>query len=467
MGYNDELLDVFAYLRSLSEKNTEEITLALGDLKALEEKEKSLDATLEEIEKGLKELGIAPSKFTIPAAETTVRVSSDIRITLPEGFDFSASFKKLVEEAHKAGFKNVRPETMLTDEELAFACRATKKLDDEFALKTGMTEEDMYFAIAAAGAQVLFRLVAKAIAGGQLVAALPSTGKGVQKGKNTELAIRPGKTVNRYVEDGGVSCKSYILHSHTPFDVAENGRVQRGEILGYHKIMGWIFGVANILTDTVTMSNLKSYAVRHSGDVRRKNVLGEQVSTLADVIVPMVRLDLSKKDNKYAVVAAVFREAEEQGILKVTPHMTDRLLDMSLTVGEKSERFAETSKGLVEIIGDIAIDAAAELAAISLVNIIISAIHTAMYTPKDGEVEHVAIRTNRILVISNVIASIICSFVDKNDIGTHVSGAVASIGTILMSEKFYVEMKAKFLTEHYTPELEKYLAELSSFFETA
>ena len=75
------------------------------------------------------------------------------------------------------------------------------------------------------------------------------------------------------------SLKSYksweqIIFSSAPYDVtigspkfSENleGKYHRYKTLGHDPILGWIFGTANFITDTCTLSNFNSYRISRQG----------------------------------------------------------------------------------------------------------------------------------------------------------------------------------------------------------
>lgn len=61
-----------------------------------------------------------------------------------------------------------------------------------------------------------------------------------------------------------------IVYSSVPYDAtkgspAQNvkleGKYHRYKTLGHDPILGWVFGTANILTDTITLNNFTSYRI--------------------------------------------------------------------------------------------------------------------------------------------------------------------------------------------------------------
>lgn len=76
--------------------------------------------------------------------------------------------------------------------------------------------------------------------------------------------------------------KDILLSPSIPYDAARNskkfnenlggGHYHRAKTLGHDPILGWIFGVFNILTGTITLSNLNTYQVDMNGLTFEKQV---------------------------------------------------------------------------------------------------------------------------------------------------------------------------------------------------
>lgn len=86
------------------------------------------------------------------------------------------------------------------------------------------------------------------------------------------------------------------------------GRYHRYRTLGHDPILGWIFGTANIITDTITLSNWKSYRVS------RKNPLNPTKNTTPffseRTTLPRIFYETydSVKEDSMRLPAAVFAE---------------------------------------------------------------------------------------------------------------------------------------------------------------
>lgn len=100
-----------------------------------------------------------------------------------------------------------------------------------------------------------------------------------------------------------------IVFSPVPYDaisgskkvlkVGLSGRTHRYRTLGHDPILGWIFGTANILTDTLTLNNLVSYRVK-------KGSLTDHT-----LLIPQLLMETSNQvqNDKHKLPAAIFRQA--------------------------------------------------------------------------------------------------------------------------------------------------------------
>lgn len=82
-------------------------------------------------------------------------------VQIPNDYDFSLAFQKLCTEAHEAGFTDVHPEELLTEEEMEAAEEFSRALDIRFKMETGLTAKDWNVLTAAIVIRVVCYYVSK------------------------------------------------------------------------------------------------------------------------------------------------------------------------------------------------------------------------------------------------------------------------------------------------------------------
>ena len=509
MHYFDDILNVYAYLFSKTGENVEtgkQIAQALQklqmdnreDKEKLDELQQQSDELLEDSIAIAKKLGIdisdileerqrslddEPLKQKSPAPKSHKTV-------YPKGYDYEKDFQELVKEAHAAGFTDVHPEQMLTQEELARATAFAEQLDMEFERATGLQKKDMIVLMVAVVCRVICHALMQTVdaaleevvesgnlpddtaidaaSGVDIDDMLKESAKrslAAEAGSGRELSAETKlpqgnllpKVLRRISGPVRFRDRDHILRECPSFDLEDSTAIPRESIVGYDKHLGWFFGVVNILTDTVTTKSMKSYSVarRTYGDARP--FVDREVSTLFSVVYPALQ---NAAQSKNEIVAAVLQEAVALGVAKSDRREIVTVFDRATTLQQYTERFTNGANRIGKDMMPKWSSHVKELAASAFISTVVAAIHALLYDGSDGDVELYAVRTNKILVYSNAIAAMVNSIpalITEDVTKLDLAGVLSTLLSAFHSVSFWIETKANFLVSAYRKELDPLL----------
>lgn len=225
------------------------------------------------------------------------------------------------------------------------------------------------------------------------------------------------------------------------------GANHRFSTLGHDPILGFVFGTANILTNTITCINKPVITTNHVVyDMELKNPkIGQFGSTIKMFNEVVKRLE----DDKKSVVAAIIKQAIHIATDTYTPcgiQLPAANLILSKDKVEELTKFVST--------GDVVkVGMSAGIAV--LINTIISAIHGLLYDEtKYSSTDIYSVKTRKIILYSNLIAStsnVICvggnmmagneGAIKSLDIG----GLIVTLNRLINDTKFIREVKEEFV----------------------
>lgn len=201
-------------------------------------------------------------------------------------------------------------------------------------------------------------------------------------------------------------------HSKKVFDVSMHGGQHRFKTLGHDPILGWIFGVANIISDTITVCPeyklgekgirlpfIESYKVDMGSDFCWK----EEIPTW-DIFSNSFE---SIREDKHRLFAALF----SQGLHLASDKYTKLGLPipfLSTIDSDKAYELYKDGYDYLDYLYDTQIlRRTLKSAAQSMtINMIIGALHKFFYNPKkDHDKELYNVRTRKIILYSNLIAT--------------------------------------------------------------
>ena len=414
----------------------------------------------------LKKRGITPPpKKTAKPIDTTIRISQD---EIP-------SWESIAEQAKENVPEDVAFEDLLTKEEFQFCIDEVQRINDEFSHKTGIiNKKDMSFLMVATALQTARWLIIQDLCG-DLGQTIDSDSRLNHNDKSIKDSVKESnKSFQERFKDHGhrESTKKYksweqIIFSSAPFDTTvgspnfeENleGKYHRYKTLGHDPILGWIFGTANFITDTCTLSNFNSYRISREGTPHFS-----EHTNLATIFYEVFD---STKEDWLRLPAGVFAEFVH---LK-----SDAFTKLGLPV-PILEVFSESLAGDLYksqydslcLLKDLKI--VGKQAGFSiLINMIIGLIHGLFYDKeKDGDRKLYEVRTRKILSISNALASAgnIAYAVGTEDWRKlDVGGILVTLYRLFTDVRFITKIKKEFIEKEMDEVLAKEIKELDSYF---
>lgn len=458
MFYFDDILNVNAYLRSKMKKNvntTQELLDKCKNLNiAFDTLRNQADDLFLEAQQLANNMGVDISDIVSMQSDKEypeIASCSELLVEIPDKFDFSIAFKELCEEAHAAGFTDVHPEDLLSAEEMKHAEDFSNALDSRFRAETGLSSKDMNILNIAIAIRVFWHYT--------IVFLFPRTEtENINNFKSNGLICSMADNTSGVPR---IRNESQIINEGIPFDLPDNKYFSHSDILGFHPWLGWLIGVINILTNTVTTQKMESYSVTQSLYEPSLPEIEQKIPTFFHLLVPIL---CGFFDNKESILAAVVREAS---VLHPANTPVD---DVSFLV-KKAIEFEKSNQNILnkaQIFSDVLPNNdMTEDVSFIFINKLITAIHAIYYNPDvDGNVQMYAVRTNKILTISSAIAALIDSIpaavsrdVSQVDFGSIVTTCLNAFNSI----RFWVEAKTNYLVSEYKKEIDEQMKILDKY----
>lgn len=361
----------------------------------------------------------------------------------------------IVQEAEERYPYEVELENILSQSEFEHAYQDLENINRAFRSCTALDGVDVSITIVAAALQtlrwVLMPEIGKTIdkatrmtadEGDELVKRLKK--EFVEKHKNWKaekeqqgrrLREREGKTWKEIIFSGVPY--DAIKGSKKSLKVGLSGPTHRYRTSGHDPILGWIFGTANILTDTLTLNNFVSYRVE-KGSVTNQSLL-----------IPQLFLETSSQiqSDKYKLPAAVFRQALHY---KSDLYTKDGLPVPLLGVFNETlaGKLYSSQYDFLCFVRDSKIEGASAILSI-LINMVIGLIHGLYYDEtRDGGRDLFEVRTRKILLYSNTLAStgnIAATLITKNAKMLDIGGLLVTISRLYTDARFIARAKEEFI----------------------
>ena len=342
-------------------------------------------------------------------------------------------WEQLKTEAKDNILYNIDYDDLLTSEEFACAYRHLDEINEQFAKKTGFRKIDWIFLFTAIALQCTRQYVIDPWLKKHRSGATANDEKG-RKG-NAE----PGWY---YVETEN------ILINKVPFDTVRYGGADsikgflkggdhRTMTLGHDPLLGWVFGTANILTSTLTRRDLVSAHIKYQSG--KGNVMHSLADTSKIFIACKERLFDEGWEGKLAVGCGIIREA----IHLKSDIGTKKSLQLPV-ISTTSPEFAKKLAGY----GIDTASVGTEIGLSVLINTLISMVHRLFYDESVDEPKSYEVRTRKILLLSNTIAStsnVIATVITKNPKILDVGGLIVTIMRLFSDIRFICKIKQEFI----------------------
>lgn len=376
-------------------------------------------------------------------------------------------YESLVQKANRQIQSDVEFEDLLSETEFREAYSRLESINKEFSAKTSIANKtDLIFLGIATALQtaksLLFDVVAKNFDYGNSFnpeARLNHNDKSIEqehRAANDKFKAKHEKHRHGYWMD--------ILYQTPPYDITKGspaigknmeGKLHRIHTLGHDPVLGWIFGVANILTDTITFENFQTNCV-----IRKPSML----ITPEKISVPVLLNESFKmvKSDYLNLPAAVFAQAAHLKFDVFTktglpvPVLETFNADFASTLYKSNYDALCFSRDLKIVSASAGISI--------LIDTIIALVHGLFNENKTGKKLY-EVRTRKILLISNSIASaskVIQTAITKNPKGLDIGGLFVTIFHLLTDIRFMARIKEEFTENELNKDLMQELKRLDN-----
>ena len=240
------------------------------------------------------------------------------------------------------------------------------------------------------------------------------------------------------------------INGSAKFGLGLNGQTHRYKTLGHDPLLGWFFGTINIITDTATMNDLRTFDIEAGKFVRETEI----ITALKDCI-------LSAREDWHRIPAAVFAE----GVHLKSDEFTKIGLPIPVlsvfneNIAEQLCKFHYDKLCALRDLKNIG----RQIGISCFINFIVSAIYSLFYDPEKDDIKLYEVKTRKILMYSNLIASssnilyvlVASSLGDgkawqKIDIG----GILVTLYRLISDSTFILRIKREFIVNKINREIQ-------------
>lgn len=416
-----------------------------------------LDESINSSEVLLRSLGYNLPNKTVSKKEKTL--SAEIQEIKP--------YKDLVRKANVEIQNDIELEDLLSEKEFQDAYKRLDAIHEEFSHKTSIVNKTdlMFLGIATAlqtTKSLLFGQIAKKFDYGNSFNPddrLAHNDKSIEKEHR-----RANDEFKENHEKHGHGYWMNILYQTPPYDITKGspainrnmeGGYHRIHTLGHDPILGWIFGTANILTDTITFEDFKSNRV-----IRKPKMMITPESVSFTKLFSE-SFEMCKADS-LNLPAAIFAE----GCHLKSDEFTKLGLPVPILEAINPDFASKLYKSNYDALcfsRDLKIVGAS--AGISIfIDLIIGLVH-GLFNKEKINKDLYEVRTRKILLVSNSIAStsnIIQTVITKNPKNLDIGGLLVTLSHLFMDLRFISRIKEEFIRQELNNDLIKELERLDS-----
>ena len=378
----------------------------------------------------------------------------------------------ILEEASKYTQDNVSLEDLLTSDEINSAYKEMSEINAEFSRSTSIVNKtDLSFIAIATGLQVakslLFPYVAEKFDYGK---SFNPDERLAHNDKSIETAHREANDSfrDKHAENHKAGYWINILYQTPPYDIIKGsaalginmgGAYHRMYTLGHDPILGWLFGTANILTDVITLNNFQSYRVIRSP----KMVITSERVSIGKMLHESYQ---AVKDDYLNLPAAVFAQAQH---LKSDAY-TKTGLPVPFIAAFDESRASNLYRNQYDALcfaRDAKIVGASYTMSL-LIDVIIGLVHN-LFRKEDVSKQLYDVRTRKILLISNAIAStstIINAGIMQNPKKLDIGSLLSTITHLLTDVRFMAKIKQEYIDNEIQRRLQKEFDEIDALYDS-
>ena len=372
-------------------------------------------------------------------------------------------------EAHTTG--EVELEHLLTEEEFQRAYSDLDRIDHEFQACTGLDQRDIAILVIASALQTLRWVLAPkignphdpasridAMEGDKLVKQYkkefvarhkrtPNNPHGwstEKKSQGHRLRMQEGKTWQEILESG-VPYDS--IKGTAALGLGMSGKNHRCKTLGHDPVLGWVFGTSNILTDTITLTDLQTFRVQ------------QFVVQPAPVLLPILFTEAFDRiqSDPHLLPAALFRQMLHYASDIYTKDGLPVPLLGTFNESLAGELYANQYDFLC-FARDAGLQSLSALLAI-LINMVIGLLHGLYYdAAQDGRRDLYEVRTRKILLYSNALATTGNAAVvamTRNAKLLDIGGTIVTVSRLYSDARFIARAKEQFVQQQLNKEWER------------
>lgn len=385
------------------------------------------------------------------------------------------SWESLVERANQEIIEDVIIEDLLSKEEFQFCIDEVERINLEFESKVALNKTDIIFLMTAAALQTLRWVLIQEFCG-DLGEKINPEDRLDHNDASIKDAIKEANNGFKNNHKNHGSCESnkgyksweQIIFDSVPYDANVGspifnekleGKYHRYKTLGHDPILGWVFGTANIITDTITLSNFNSYRIIRQG--------GPKFHTPTNLFEIFYETFDSVKEDYLRLPAALFAQSV---------HLeSDQYTKLGLPI-PILEIFSENIAGKLYksqydslcLMKDLMI-VGNQMKYSIFINMIIGIVHGLFYNPqKDGTRDFYEARTRKVLSYSNALASLgnIAYAIGTEDWRKlDVGGIIITIGRLFSDIRFITKLKKDFIQGEIDKVLEQTIKNIDAEFE--
>ena len=380
------------------------------------------------------------------------------------------SWENLVSEAEQMYPEEVVLEDILSSEEIDVSFRELDEINARFAQKTGiMNPIDLSFLGVATALQVakafFFPYVAKHFGYGDSFdpsQRLKHDDKAIENAHRAANDDFRDKELRKHPPGFWIN----LLYQTPPYDITAGspalginmgGAYHRLYTLGHDPVLGWIFGTANILTDTITLNTFQTFRVARTPKMR---ILPEPVGLL---MLCKESREMILED-PLNLPAALFAQAQH---LK-----SDRYTKIGLPVPLLATFNEEFASALYkEQYDSLCFSRDSKIVGASFgvslgIDMIIGLVH-GLFRQKDESPALYQVRTRKILLISNLLAStssVIHAGITKNPKNLDPGTLLCSVVHLCTDLRFMARIKQEFVEKEIDSRLQTELDKIDGLY---
>lgn len=387
------------------------------------------------------------------------------------------SWEDIVSQANLHEPEMVVLEDIMSEQEIQGAFDKLDEIEKKFSHKTSIVNKtDLKFLVVATALQVakslVFPYVAEKFDYGN---SFDPSERLDHNDKSIEKAHREAndKYRDKHMEKHGTGHWINILYQTVPYDITKGskdlginmgGKYHRMYTLGHDPILGWIFGTANILTDCITFNNFHTNRISRVDPITgaKKMVITPEVVFIGQMFKECY--DEVKAD-PLNLPAALFAQAQHLKSDEFTKLGLPVPLLSSINENFASKLYSENYDALclardVKIVG-------ASFVVSKLVDMIISLLH-GLFRSEDEDKDLYEVRTRKILLISNAIAStssVINAAVTSNPKNIDIGSLLNTVSHLFTDVRFITRIKQEFIESEIVDEIQKEITAIDALYD--